>query len=517
MKFKSFYQDVFKGGMDILIGLSLLKLSIHLFTNGFASYGIFRDELYYLACSHRLALGYVDQPPLSIYILAFSRLLFGESLFALRLLPAIAGALTVFLTGLIVRKLGGGKAAIIVASLAVIFSPIQLATNTIYSMNSFDILLWVLAVYVLMLIVKDGSPKLWIILGCVLGLGLLNKVGMLWFGFGLFAGLILTKQRKSFKTIWPWVCAALAFSLFLPYVIWNFSHDFAHVEFIRNASLYKYSGLKPFDFLFGQIFLQNPVSLPVWLAGLYFFFFHKEGKTFRLLGYIYLTAFLILLANGTSKPEYLSPAYPMLFAGGSVFLEKLSYRKYWRWLKFAVPILILASGIVLAPLTLPILPVKTYIRYSNFLGMKPISYEGKELTELPQYYADMFGWENMARTVAEVYHSLPEDEQSRTILFGQNYGEAGAMEYYRKTYGLPRVVSSHNNYWIWGYGSEDFETVIFIGGSKEDYADSFEQVERAAVVRCDYCMPYENNLPITIARNLKVRMSELWSAVKHYE
>ncbi len=503
--------------MGILIGLSLSKLFIHLFTNSFASYGIFRDELYYLACSHRLALGYVDQPPLSIYILAFNRLLFGESLFALRLLPAVTGALTVFLAGVIVRKLGGGKTAITIASLAVIFSPIQLAMNTIYSMNCFDILLWILAVYVSMPIVKDGSPKLWIVLGCVLGLGLLNKIGMLWFGFGLFAGLILTKYRKTFKTIWPWVCAALAFSLFLPYVIWNFTHNFAHIEFIKNASLFKYSGLAPIDFIFGQILLQNPVSLPVWLAGLYFFFFHKQGKTFRILGYIYLTAFLILLINGRSKPEYLTPAYPMLFAGGSVFLERLSYGKYWKWIKSAVPILILGSGIVLAPITLPILPVKTYIKYSNLLGMKPISYEGKELSELPQFYADMFGWENMAKTVAKVYHSLPEAEQSRTILFGQNYGEAGAMEYYRKTYDLPRVISSHNNYWIWGYGSEDFEAVILIGGSKEDYLSLFEQVEQAAIVQCDYCMPYENNLALYIARNLKVRMSELWSVKKHYE
>jgi hypothetical protein len=501
----------------LLAGLSFLKLAVHLGTNAFASYGIFRDELYYIACSKRLALGYVDQPPLSIYLLSLSRQIFGESLFALRLFPAFAAAFTVFFIGLLVRRIGGGKSAVILASLAVMLAPIQLAMNTVYSMNCFDILLWVLLAYTVVLIVEESNPKWWIVLGMLMGLGLLNKIGMLWFGFGFFLALLITRLRRYLSTIWPWIAGTLAFLIFSPFIIWNVQHDFAHLEFIRNARMFKYAGISAKDFVLGQILLQNPLALPLWLAGLYFFFVHNDGKRFRMLGIIYMAAFLILLVSGQSKPEYLSPAYPLLFAGGAVLFERLFRRKYLKWLKFAAPGVVALSGLLLAPLALPVLPVKTFIEYSGFIGMGPVTYEGKELAQLPQYFADMFGWENMASTVAKVYHSLPAEEKSRTIIFAENYGEAGAIEYYRKKHDLPTVISSHNNYWIWGYGDDAAEVYICLGGERDDYIDSFSQVVQGAVIRCEYCMPYENNLPVFVCRNKKVNISEVWESMKHYE
>ena len=501
----------------LIAGLSFLKLAIHLGTNAFTSYGIFRDELYYIACSNRLALGYVDHPPLSIYLLSLSRQIFGESLFAIRLLPAFAAAFTVFVTGLFVRKIGGGKSAVILAALAVMLAPIQLGMNTVYSMNCFDIILWALLAYTVVLIIEKNKPKWWIVLGILMGLGLLNKIGMLWFGFGFFLGLLLTKARRYLLTIWPWIAGALAFLIFSPFIIWNVQHDFAHLEFIRNARMFKYAGISAKDFVLGQILLQNPVVLPLWLAGLYFFFLHKDGKKFRVLGIIYMAAFLILLVSGNSKPEYLSPAYPMLFAGGAVLFEKLFRRKCCRWLKFAAPGVVAVSGLLLAPLALPVLPVKTFIEYSEFIGMGPVTYEGKELAQLPQYFADMFGWENMAATVAGVYHSLPVEEKSKTIIFAENYGEAGAIEYYRKRYDLPMVISSHNTYWIWGYGGNAAEICICLGGERDDYLKYFFQVEQAAVIRCKYCMPYENNLPVYVCRNKRINISEIWESMKHFE
>lgn len=501
----------------LLAFLSFLKLAVHLGTNAFASYGIFRDELYYIACSNRLALGYVDHPPLSIYLLSLSRVIFGESLFAIRLFPAFAAAFTVFLTGFLVRKIGGGKSAVILAALAVMLAPAQFGINTIYSMNCFDILLWALLAYVVVLAVEESKPKWWIVLGILMGLGLLNKIGMLWFGFGFFLGLLLTKARRYLLTIWPWITGALAFLIFSPFIIWNIRHDFAHLEFIRNARMFKYAGVSAKDFVLGQILLQNPVAFPLWLAGLYFFFLHKDGKRFRILGIIYAAAFLILLMSGQSKPEYLSPAYPMLLAGGAVLVEKLFRRKYFRWLKFAVPGVIAVSGLLLAPLTLPILPVKTFIEYSGFIGIEPVTYEGKELAQLPQYYADMFGWESMAETLAGVYHSLPAEEKSKTVIFAQNYGEAGAIEYYKKKYDLPTVICPHNTYWLWGYGDDAAEIYIFLGGEGDDYLEYVFQVEQASVIKCEYCMPYENNLPVYVCRNKNVNISELWESMKHYE
>ncbi len=293
-------------------------------------------------------------------------------------------------------------------------------------------------------------------------------------------------------------------------------HDFAHLEFIRNATRWKYAGLTPVDFIFGQVMNLHPVNLPIWLIGLYYFFFSKQGKSFRVLGIIYLTAFLVLVISRHSKAEYLSPAYPMLIAAGAVQIETLSQRKHLTWLRHALPAVIIIGGMITAPLALPCLPVKTYIRYTKTVGFAPESPEGKELSELPQFYADMFGWENLAETVSNVYTSLPQQEKSKAVILAQNYGEAGAIEYYSRKYELPQAVSPHNNYWIWGHGDEDWQTVVAIGGKKESYLSYFEEVDQAAIVRCRYCMPYENNLPVFICRNLKRPLEEIWSSRKSF-
>jgi hypothetical protein len=501
----------------VLVSLVLIKLLVHLLTNTFAGYGIFRDELYYLACSHRLDLGYVDQPPLSIYILALNRLLLGDSLFALRLLPALAGALSVLFTGLIVRKIGGGTVAVTLACLSIIAAPIHLAMNTIYSMNSLDILLWTLAAYVLVLIVTKNRPIHWIMLGLVVGLGLLNKIAMIWFAAGLVVGVVLTKERRHFTSRWPYLAAVVAFLLFTPYIIWNAMHDVAHVEFIRNATSLKYASVTRADFAIGQLIIMSPATSPVWLAGLFLVLLSGAGKPFRILGVIYISVFAILFINGHSKPEYMAPAYPMVLAAGGVQLEALSRRRFWAWLKYALPAVIVIVGAAMAPMTLPFLPVKTYIRYAERAGMGPGSYEGKEVSQLHQFYADMFGWEHMAETVSKVYAALPEEERDRTVAWGANYGEAGALEYYSRKYELPPVISSHNSYWIWGYGSPHYRTVIFIGVEREDVAGSFDEVEEAGTIQCDYCMPYENNLTVFVCRGPKVAWDAVWDSVKHYE
>lgn len=503
-------------GTAIILLFSFLKLLLHLYTNAFASYGYFRDEFYYITSTNHLDFGYVDHPPLSVYILAASRHLLGDSLFALRFLPAVAGAATIFLTGIIARKLGGGGFAITISCLSVIVAPIYLAMNTFFSMNCFDILFWALCFYIIMLIIEKGKPKHWVWLGIVLGLGLLNKIGMLWFGFGLLIGLLLTHQRKHLKTKWPYVAAVIAFAIFSPYVIWNITHDYPHIEFIKNATILKYAAITPGDFVMGQFLIINPVTFPIWLAGLYFYFFTDLGKKYNLLGIIFVTSFVILLLNGNSKSEYLATAYPPLLAGGSVMLEKISIRNYWKWLRFTIPVM-LFLGLAIAPMALPILPVKTYINYAQTLGFQPASSESKELAELPQFYADMFGWESLAQHVSDVYQSLPESEQMRTVVYTQNYGEAGALEFYSKKYPLPPIVSAHNAYWMWGYGNvQNIETIIILGGNKEDHLKALKSIEVAAIHHCEYCMPYENNLRVYIGRGLKLTMSEIWATSKHY-
>ncbi len=500
----------------LLLGFALIPLLIHLYTNVFAGYGIFRDELYYLACSHRPGPGYVDQPPFSIYLLAIIRTLIGDSVFAIRLLPAVLSSLTVLIAGLIVRKLKGGITATIIACVTIIVTPIYLAMNSYYSMNSIDIFFWALNAYVLILIFKDGKQKHWLTLGAVTGLGLLNKISMAWFIFGLVAALIITKQRKQLLSKWPYIAGIVAAVLFLPFIIWNLTHDLAQLEFMRNAVQYKYNGISRLDFVLGQFLLMNPAAVPVWLAGLYYLFMDKKGKKFNILGIIFIATFLILFINGHSKSEYLSPAYIPLIAAGGVQLEQLTRKKYLGWIRTAVPSLVSLIGIIVAPLALPILPVKAFVPYSRTLRIQPPSSENKELSELPQFYADMFGWENLAKTVSDVYASLPDEEKSKTVVFTRNYGEAGAVEYYGKKYNLPPVICPHNSYWFWSRDkvNKNHAVVIIVGGRREDHLNMYEQVDRAAEIKCKYCMPYENNLPVFICKNLKKPLIQLWEEEK---
>jgi len=507
----------------MMLSFAAAEVLLHLYTNAFAGYGYFRDELYYIACSKHLAFGYVDQPPLSAVILFVSIKLFGDSVFALRLVPAMLSGVIVFLGGLLTRKLGGGLFAITLACLSIAIAPEFLGTNSIFSMNGFDWLFWLLADYIVVLIIEnDGggdrkrNGRLWIWLGIVLGLGLLNKIDLLWFGVSLFAGLLLTPQRRHLMTKWPYLAGLIAFVLFSPYVVWNLTHNLATLQFIHNASSMKYSSQNPVIFISDTIKSLNAWSLPVWLAGIWFLIFNKVGKRFRILGLIFVITFLILIINWHSKAEYIAPPFPIVFAAGSVMFEKIASHKFFGWTKYAMTALVAIYGLLSMPFAIPILPVDSFIRYSSALGVKPSSPETKHLSDLPQWYADMFGWENMAATVSKVYSSLPQEEQRKTVVFAQNYGEAGAIDFFRGKYRLPRVICGHNNYWYWGPGDTTFTTVIVIGGRKEDALKSCDSVEQASTIVSPHAMPYETDLPIYICRKFKVPFSEIWSKVRRF-
>ncbi len=503
-----------KPDLTLLYALVAAKLFFHLAVNLWGGYGIFRDELYYLACADHLAWGYVDQPPLSIFLLAAVRAVIGDSLFALRLVPALAGAAVVLLTGLLARELGGGRFAVALAALGATVSGSNLALASIYSMNVFDLLLVAAAAYLLARLIRTEDPRYWIALGAILGLGLLNKVGVLWVGLGIFAGIVATRERRWLATPWPWAAGILSALIFLPFVLWNAAHDWAHLEFIERAVAGKYSGLSVWTFLSGQVLHQNPTALPLWLGGLAWLLFAPGGRRFRLLGIVWLTACVVLIVNGHSKAGYLASAYAMLFAAGGVAWERILPRRLAVRVAAAV---VVASGLALAPFATPMLPVDAYVRYARALGIDPGTDEGHELAELPQFYADMFGWEAKAAAVAEVYHALPAADRERAAIFADNYGRAGAIDYFAGEYGLPGAVSNHNNYWHWGPGEATGEVVIVLGGDLEDHRRRFESVEMAGVATCRYCIPYERDLPIHVCRGLRMEMAEVWPVLRHYD
>jgi hypothetical protein len=492
-----------------------LKLLIHLVANAFPAFELFRDELYYIVSTDHLEAGYVDHPPLSIWILAVGRMILGDSLFAVRLLPAVAGSAMVFVTGMMVRELGGNRTAQAFACAASVLSLAGIAGSTFYSMNAWDMVFWSLALLLILQIATEATTRRWALLGVVLGLGLLNKISVLWLGAGLGAGLLLTPLRSQLRTRGPWMAAGIAFVFFLPYILWNAANDWPHLEFIRNASTMKYGGLDRLDVLLGQIPVNNPSTLPLWLAGVAFFF-TPRGRPWRIAGIVTITVMAILVANGTSKPEYFAPAVPLLFAGGAVALGSIGHAILRRTLQFVLGG-VLVLGVILIPIVLPILPVDQFIAYAKAIGFESKSMESQRLGSLPQFYADMHGWRDLAATVDTVYRSLSDEERSGCVIFAHNYGQASAVTYYGRPLGLPAAVSGHNSFFLWGPGLlNDSRVVIVIGGRQSDHERGFEDVRLATVYSSPYIMPYEDHKPIYVCRRPKASPEDLWASVKHY-
>lgn len=489
-----------------------VKFLIHLYTNTFAGYDIFRDELYLYACSLRLDIGYVDQPPLSIWVLKLVTSIFGKSLFAIRLAPAMFGALTLIPLGLSVKALGGKNMAIAIASIAFIISPIYLAYCGYYSMNSIDLLLWNSIIYLIIRLQSTRNPHIWIALGILMGVSLLNKIGMLWFGLGLLLTLIVSKERHWLATRWPYLAGIIAVLIFSPYIIWNASHDWATIEFLGGAGQ-KYSSQSRITFLTGQLLVNNPSNIIIWVSGLVFYIFMDKKRKGLTLFIIFLTILAILVINGSSKPEYLAPIFVVLFIGGALAIERWTQNRKW------IAYLIIggqAFGLVAVPLAIPILPVEKYISFAETTGMAPSTTEGHDLTELPQFYADMFGWENQVKAIAEVYHKLSKEDQENCVLFGDNYGRSGAVDYFADKYNLPLSIGRHNNYWIWGPEKFDGKLLLLLSNDLGDKEEFFEEVTEMGTVYTKYAIPYENNLKIYLCRNLKQPIEEFWPKVKTY-
>lgn len=502
------------GDLQVLALLALVKLVFHLATS--QGYGIFRDEYYYLACSDRLAWGYVDHPPLSIALLWLVRRSLGDSLLAIRLLVAVAGAASVFVAGLIARELGGRRGAQVLTALTVFFAPYYLAVSHFYSMNAFDVLCWTVLELLAVRILWRGEPRLWVWFGVVAGIGLQNKYSVAFFAIGLMAGLLSTPQRRQLASGWLWLGGALAAALFAPHVIWEAANGWPSLEFIANAAAEKNAPVTFASFLGGQVVLLHPLALPLWLAGLLALLFAPELARVRALGIGYLATFALLLAQ-RGKVYYLAPYYPVLFAAGALMLERLAARPRLGWAMPAATALYAAAGIAVLPLALPMLPVETFLTYSHAIGIEEPRTERSPRGALPQLYADMHGWPEMVDTVERAAMRLPAEQRARAVVLVRNYGEAGAIEFLGRPRGLPRVITGHNNFWLWGPGDlRPDDTVIAVGLTREKLLTAFATVERVDTTHCQWCMPYENDLPVHIARGMTQPLYELWARLKRF-
>jgi Dolichyl-phosphate-mannose-protein mannosyltransferase len=487
-------------------------------------YGIFRDELYYIDCACHLAWGYVDQPPLIALVAWLELHLTGRSLLSLRFLPMLAGAASVWLAGKMAAQLGGGRFAQVLAALAVLISPGYLAFFHLLTMNAFEPLLWTAAAYVVVRIIQTGDQRLWLWFGLLSGIGLENKYTILFFGFGVFAGLLLTRERKAFLKPWIWLAAAIALLIWLPNLIWSFEHHWPFLELMRHI---RSSGRDvtraPVAFLAVETMFMNPLTAPIWIGGLAWFFFGRgrsvtdagQRGRYRVLGWTFLTMLVMFVAL-KGKAYYLWPGFVMLFATGGVAIESWLGRFKPRWPARACVAALVIGGAFFAPMTLPVLPPYTFIRYVKTFHLPLPQLEHQPVGPLgQQIYADMFGWKEMVQKVARFYNSLPPQARARTAIAAGNYGEAGAIDFFGPQYGLPPAISGHQTYWFWGPHGYTGESMILLGTPLSEVKQICDQW-RAVGKTDDPLSRRDEHFTIYYCQQHRWTLQQIWPRVKHW-
>lgn len=497
-----------------------IKLVLHIATNlwqAHLGWGYFRDEMYYIICGRHLAWGYVDHGPIVAVQARVGEALFGDSLTGIRMFSALAGAARVFLTGLLAWSLGGRHPAQALAMICILVAPQYLGIDSFLSMNSFESMFWMPCLLALILILRGGSERWWLLFGISAGIGLLNKPSMAFFLIALLIALLLTPQRRLLANRWALVAVALLILIALPNLLWQVHNQWPTLEFLHNGRVHhKNVELGPVDFLLTQIKNLHPLTLLVWGAGLVRLLRSRDYRWLGLMFVFLLAAMMALHA----KDYYLIPVYPILFAAGGVAWENY-YARYSRVSQnraFAFPLLesaLILTGVALMPLAIPVLRPEPWIAYARALHLYEVtSSEHQVSSSLPQFYADRFGWQEYADQVERIYKSLSPQDQAVAVIFGDDYGLSSAINFLG--HDLPFAIGRHNNYFLWGPQGKTGEVFILLGSDGKGLTDRWNSVTVVGEMNNPYAMPYERR-KIYLCRGLKMPpLPQVWPKLKHY-
>jgi Dolichyl-phosphate-mannose-protein mannosyltransferase len=487
-----------------------------------SKYGYFRDELYFIACSKRLAWGYVDQPPL-VAIAAWLSAPFGYNLLALRLLPAIASALTVWLAARIAAELGGGSFAQACAALATLLLPAYLLLGNTLTTTSFEPLSWTLLVFCVMRVVRTRNPRYWIGAALAFSFGMYGKYSMLLLAAALLVGLLCTRERRSLRTWWFAGGVLVAIVALAPNIAWQARYswpfaqvvhgDFLHRHAFQNGLTLEYRNVlqNAVAFFVEQLLYTNPVFALLWLAGLVTLAFLRLQRLYRFIAIAYAVLLLLAIAF-QAKGYYIIGIYTVLLAAGAVTMERAIVSRAART---AVVIPALLVTLAFVPLSLPVLPINTLIVYSRALHLTGQS--GTQSHLVQPVYAEEFGWNELTRHVAAVYHSLPPSVRARTAIFADTYGDAGALDFYGPRYGLPPVLSSQNTYYLWGPRNYTGNPLIFVGASQAQRMRMLYQRMRLVDTYADpYKWVVEGATPIYLCTDPIAPLPILWPRLQWY-
>lgn len=504
----------FLSGTAIIGYLALVRFILYLIAG--PNYGYFRDELYYLACGEHPAWGYVDQPPLICWVAWLLQHTIGTSIWALRVVPMLAGMGTITVAGLLARELDGRRWAVFLASLSALLAPVLLAFSHLFTMNALDPLLWTAIALFVVRIARSGNQRLWLWVGALAGITILNKYGVIFWLAGLIAGILLTPLRTSLRRRWFWLGVAITTLITLPNFLWQWHHQFPFLQLMHNVRL---SGrdvvLPPLLYLKAQAGMLGYVAAVLVIFAVVFSFTEK-GRPFRTVcwaGMIFLTLMIVL----HGKTYYPAPVYPMLLAGGAVGLEQATRRKMWLWVKPLLALGIITVSGIYAPLILPLLSVPHFLAYEHKMGIEQQKFEHNQPSVLPQLYADMFGWEGIAQRVAAYYKTLSPEEQKKTAIFANNYGDAGAIDFFGPKYGLPKAIGNHQNYWIWGPGQYTGESMIVLGEGHERNMQT-KCASYSIIGHTDDPLSQRDEWrPIYHCRGFKWNLQDVWPEMKHWD
>ena len=495
--------------------MAVVTVGLHLFA--IRGYGWFRDEFYYLACAAHLDWGYVDHPPMVAVLTRLTQLLLGDSIVALRLPPILAHAVAVFVTGMLARGFGARRYGQALAAMCVMFAPVLLALTGYVSMNAYDIVCWTLLAWLLQRMVATGDPRWWALFGVVAGLGLENKHSVLFLGFGLVVGLVIAGPRRFLMSRWVVLGGAIAAAIVAPNVIWEIRHGWPTLEFMANATATKNVAMAPGTFLLEQVKQVSPFAAPIWIAGLAWLLLAREARQWRVFGLGYLAILGVFLLTA-AKPYYLAPYYPILFAAGGRVADNLVEWPVWQApLRALLVGLVAIGGNIALPLALPVLSEEALIAYMDRIHSKPAAEERHAQSVLPQFFADMHGWRELVDAVAVAAGTLTPEERRQSIVFTGNYGQAGAIWWLGRGRALPPVASGHNNYWLWGPGTDHVAAIIVVGGTAAEHEKACGRVTEVARMHAAYAMPYEADKSIFVCRDLKESVATLWPTLKHYQ
>ncbi|HEX6750260.1 MAG TPA: glycosyltransferase family 39 protein [Longimicrobium sp.] len=492
----------------IVAGFALVKLALHLATNLFTPYGIHRDELLYLAMGRHLQLWRMDFPPLIALLAEGQRAAFGDSLLSIRLASAVAGALIVVLAALIARELGGGRFAQGAAALGVMTGALFLRTANLFQPVVLDQLWWTLALFALVLLCRSRNPRWWLAVGLACGIGLLTKFSILFLGAALFGAMLLTKHRWFLFTPWPWFALVIALAVGSPSLVGQVRLGFPVMSSMEDLQHSQLAHVGYVDFLMGQVMMIGPAILLA-VAGVVSLLVGK-GRAFRVVGWVCVLAVAILmLLHG--KPYYAGPVYPTLIGAGAAALGRLRVRFLAPALQWGAVVVMVAGGLYILPLGIPILPPRWMAEYSRAARLDEANRNNRgEMERLPQDYADMLEWEDEVAAVARVYRSLPPEKRAQAVIWANNYGQAGAIDFYGPKYGLPPAASDAGTYWFFGPPRLPGQVLVAIGENPADLRRIYASVRPVLHIDNPWWVSEERHNTVYVAEGPNTTLQALW-------